>query len=75
MFITPKFPGLCGHYSNEESDIFRLSNNKRSQSLKDFHESYTLKNQECEEQKLKKFYQENDSEEFQVGFWRYLDRF
>jgi hypothetical protein len=24
---------------------------------------------------LKKFYQENDSEEFQVGFWRYLDRF
>jgi len=58
--------GLCGHYSNEESDIFRLSNNKRSQSLKDFHESYTLKNQECEEQKLKKFYQENDSEEFQI---------
>lgn len=58
--------GLCGHHDDEESDIFRMPNNKQSQSLKDFHQSYTLKNQECEEQKLKKFYQDNDSEEFQV---------
>jgi len=58
--------GLCGHYSDEEEDVFRMSNNKRSQNLKDFHQSYTLKNQECEEQKLNKFYQDRDSEEFQV---------
>jgi hypothetical protein len=34
--------------------------------LKEFHKSYTLKNQECEEKKLNKFYQDRDSEEFQV---------
>jgi hypothetical protein len=58
--------GLCGHYSGEEEDIFRTSDNKRSQNLKEFHKSYTLKNQECEEKKLNKFYQDQDSEEFQV---------
>lgn len=58
--------GLCGHYSDEEENVFRMSNNKRSQSLKEFHKSYTLKNQECEEKKLNKFYQDRDSEEFQI---------
>jgi len=58
--------GLCGHYSEEEEDVFRTSDNKRSQNLKEFHQSYTLKNQECEEQKLNKFYQERGSEEFQI---------
>jgi len=58
--------GLCGHYSNEEQDVFRTSDNKRSQSLKDFHKSYTLKNEECDEKSLNKFYQDRDSEEFRV---------
>jgi len=58
--------GLCGHYSDEEENVFRSSDNRRSQSLKDFHKSYTLKNQECEEQKYNKFYAERGSEEFQI---------
>jgi len=58
--------GLCGHYSDEEQDVFRTSDNKRSQSLKDFHRSYTLKNEECEESKLNKFYQDRDSQEFSI---------
>jgi len=58
--------GLCGHYTNEEDDVFRTSDNKRSQNLKEFHKSYILTNEECGEQKLKKFYQDNDSSEFQI---------
>jgi len=58
--------GLCGHYSDEEEDVFRMSNNKRTQSLKEFHKSYTLKNQECDEKKMNKFYQDRDSQEFQI---------
>ncbi|KAI6184877.1 hypothetical protein M3Y97_00643900 [Aphelenchoides bicaudatus] len=60
--------GLCGHYSDEQEDEFRMPNGQRSsQNLKDFHKSYTLKNQECDEQKYNKFYQERDSNEFQLS--------
>ncbi|KAI6231775.1 hypothetical protein M3Y95_00417100 [Aphelenchoides besseyi] len=54
--------GLCGHYNDEEDDVFRMGNNQRSNNLKEFHRSYTMKNEECEEGKLNKFYQQNDNE-------------
>ncbi|KAI6215597.1 Vit-6 [Aphelenchoides besseyi] len=44
--------GLCGHYNDEEDDVFRMGNNQRSNNLKEFHRSYTMKNEECEEGKL-----------------------
>ncbi|KAI6215599.1 hypothetical protein M3Y94_00403800 [Aphelenchoides besseyi] len=53
--------GLCGHYNDEEDDVFRMGNNQRSNNLKEFHRSYTMKNEECEEGKLNKFYQQNDN--------------
>jgi hypothetical protein len=52
--------GLCGHYSDEQSDDFYTADGKRSQSLKAFQHSYTLKNEECDQQKLNKF----DSQEY-----------
>jgi hypothetical protein len=58
--------GLCGHYNDEEEDVFRMGNGERSNSLKQFHQSYTLKNQECDEKKLNKFYQDQDSQEFAI---------
>jgi hypothetical protein len=58
--------GLCGHYNDEEQDDFQMPGNQRSSSLKSFHQSYTLKNQECDESKLNKHYEENDSQEFQI---------
>jgi hypothetical protein len=58
--------GLCGHYNDEEEDVFRMGNNERSASLKQFHKSYTLKNEECSESKLNKFYEQQDSDEFAV---------
>jgi len=58
--------GLCGHYSDEEEDVFRTSQNRRANNLKEFHRSYTIKNQECEESRLEKFYSEKNSEEFQI---------
>jgi hypothetical protein len=57
--------GLCGHNSNEDVDTFSMPNGKRSDSLKQFHQSYTLKNEECDEKKLNKFY-EQDSNEFSI---------
>lgn len=59
--------GLCGHYNDEEEDVFRMGNGQRSSSLKQFHQSYTLKNQECNEKKLNKFYEDQDSEEFSIN--------
>jgi hypothetical protein len=59
--------GLCGHYSDEEQDDFHMANNKRSQNLKEFHQSYTLKNQECNEKKLNKFYEDQESHEFAIN--------
>jgi len=56
--------GLCGHYNDEEEDVFRMGNGQRSSSLKQFHQSYTLKNEECNENKLNKFYE--NSEEFEI---------
>jgi hypothetical protein len=58
--------GLCGHYSDEESDDFQMANGKRSDSLRRFHQSYTLKNQECSEEKINKHYKDQDSQEFRV---------
>jgi len=58
--------GLCGHYNDEEEDVFRMSNGKQSSSLKQFHQSYTLKNQECNEKSLNKFYEDQDSQEFSI---------
>jgi len=58
--------GLCGHYNDEENDDFRMSNNKRTDSLKEFHKSFTMKNEECSDAKHNKFYNGQDSEEFQV---------
>jgi hypothetical protein len=57
--------GLCGHYNDEDEDVFRMNNGERSNSLKEFHKSYTLKNEECNESNLKKFY-EQDSNEFSI---------
>jgi len=57
--------GLCGHYNDEDEDVFRMGNGQQSNSLKQFHQSYTLKNQECNENKLNKFY-EQDSQEFSI---------
>lgn len=59
--------GLCGHFNDEEEDVFRMGNGQRSNSLKQFHQSYTLKNQECNEKKLNKFYEDQDSEEFSIN--------
>lgn len=56
--------GLCGHYNEEDEDTFRMSNNERSSSLKQFHQSFQLKNQECNEQQLNKNYE--NSEEFEI---------
>jgi len=58
--------GLCGHFNDEEEDVFRMSNGQRSNSLKQFHQSYTLKNQECDENKLNKFYENQNSQEFSI---------
>lgn len=58
--------GLCGHFNDESDDTFRMGNGQRSSSLKQFHQSYTLKNQECDEKKLNKFYQDQDSQEFSI---------
>ncbi|KAI6212243.1 hypothetical protein M3Y99_01841300 [Aphelenchoides fujianensis] len=57
--------GLCGHYNEEDEDVFRMGNNQRSSSLKEFHRSYALKNEECDEAQLNKHY-EQDSQEFSV---------
>lgn len=56
--------GLCGHYNDEEEDIFRGANNELSSNLKDFHRSYTLKNEECSN--VEKFYEQQDSSEFAI---------
>jgi len=58
--------GLCGHYNDEDTDEFRMSDNKRSNSLKQFHRSYTLQNEECSESHMNEFYNKKDSSEFEV---------
>lgn len=57
---------MCGHYNDEQEDDFRMNDGQRSGSLKQFHKSYTLKNQECEESNWNKFYQDRDSDEFEI---------
>jgi len=57
--------GLCGHYNDEDHDDLRMNNGQRSNSVKEFHRSYTLKNEECDENRLTKFYQDN-SDEFEI---------
>jgi hypothetical protein len=59
--------GLCGHFNDEDEDVFRMGNGRKSSSLKQFHESYTLKNQECDTKNLNKFYSEQDSQEFSIN--------
>jgi len=56
--------GLCGHYNDEEEDVFRMGNGQRSSSLKQFHRSYQLKNEQCDETKLNKHYE--NSHEFEI---------
>lgn len=56
--------GLCGHYNEENEDVFRMANNERSSSLKQFHQSYQLKNQECNQNQLNKLYE--NSQEFEI---------
>jgi len=56
--------GLCAHYNEEDTDTFRMANNERSNSLKEFHKSYTMKNEECSESQLNKHYE--NSEEFEI---------
>jgi len=58
--------GLCGHYNDEEDDTFHGANGKKSNSVKDFHRSYTLKNEECDESRVNKFYEGQDSSEFSI---------
>jgi hypothetical protein len=58
--------GLCGHFNDEQEDVFRMGNGERSSSLKQFHQSYTLKNEECNENKLNKFYEDQNSQEFSI---------
>jgi len=57
--------GLCGHYNDEEEDVFRTAGGQRSSSLKQFHKSYQLKNEECSESQINKHYEEN-SKEFEI---------
>jgi hypothetical protein len=56
--------GLCAHYNEEDTDTFRMANNERSNSLKEFHKSYTMRNEECSESQLNKHYE--NSEEFEI---------
>jgi hypothetical protein len=58
--------GLCGHYSDEESDDFQMSNGKRSNSIKEFHKSFALKNSECDASSYNKFYNDQQSSEFSI---------
>ncbi|CAD5212858.1 unnamed protein product [Bursaphelenchus okinawaensis] len=52
--------GLCGHYDNEEDSEFRMSDNRVADNLKEFHQSYTLKNKECQDSFDKSY--KNDDE-------------
>jgi hypothetical protein len=58
--------GLCGHYNDEENDDFRMSDNRQSGSLKQFHRSYTLMNEECSESNRNAFYNQQGSSEFEM---------
>lgn len=58
--------GLCGHYSDEQGDDFQMSNGKRSNSIKQFHKSFALKNSECDASSYNKFYNNQKSSEFSI---------
>ncbi|CAD5217142.1 unnamed protein product [Bursaphelenchus xylophilus] len=64
--------GLCGHYDNEEEEEFRMSDNRVAANLKQFHQSYTLKNEECKES-FEKTYQKED--EYRVSRKQSRDEF
>ncbi|KAI6209112.1 hypothetical protein M3Y96_00186500 [Aphelenchoides besseyi] len=64
--IAPEYKniqcGLCGHYNDEDEDVFRTNDNQLSNSIKEFHRSFTFKNEECEEDELNKFYEQKGRE-------------
>jgi len=64
--------GLCGHYNDEQEDVFRMSGGQLSSDLKQFHRSYALQNEECSSGQLNSFYDEQKSEEFGVRTSGYM---
>lgn len=58
--------GICGHYDDNSENELRMSNNKNTQNLMQFHRSYTLKDQECESKSHEEFYSEQNKKEFSI---------
>jgi hypothetical protein len=53
--------GLCGHYNDEQEDEWRMSNNKQTNDLGEFHRSFSIQNeQECSEQERNDFYKQHE---------------
>lgn len=58
--------GICGHYDDNENNEWRMSNDKASQNLMQFHQSYTLKDNECNFNEHDSFYSEQNKKEFSI---------
>ncbi|KAI1713929.1 lipoprotein amino terminal region domain-containing protein [Ditylenchus destructor] len=59
--------GLCGHYDDKEGDELRMPNNKQADDLKQFHRSYSLRDDDCSKQDQEDLYSQTNNQKFREG--------
>ncbi|CAD5210885.1 unnamed protein product [Bursaphelenchus xylophilus] len=58
--VSPEFSnaqcGLCGHLNGEYDETFRLANNQQTDDVAEFHRSYSVRDEQCDDKHLNEFY-------------------
>jgi hypothetical protein len=56
--------GLCGHYDDQADNDLRMGNNEQTDDLRQFHRSFSLKDDQCTEDDQEDFYGQQNEKKF-----------